>query len=101
MRTRWPAKDPEEVLVCTFDFAAAIDDGEAISIAIVSSALEAGADPTPAAVLSGTPSISGGSVLQALQSGVVGASYAIRCVATLGPTGRVLVLAATLPIRRA
>lgn len=101
MRTIWPYKDPEEVFVCTFDFSAAIEDPEQISSGEVSCALSSGSDPAPAAVLSGAAVVSGSSVLQTLQGGVPGASYTLRCVATFGPSGRHLVLAATLPIRRA
>ncbi len=101
MRTRWPAKDPEEAFPVTFDFSAALDEGEAVSIAAVSCLLGSGSDPAPTNVLAGNYSISGGSVLQAVQGGVLGATYVLRCVATLGPSGRRLALAATLPVRSA
>ena len=101
MRTLWPAKDPEEVFVVTFDFSAALDEGEAISIAAVACLLISGSDQTPNDVLAASATISGGSVLQPVQGGVLGARYVLRCVATLGPSGRRLVLAATLPVRLA
>ena len=42
MRTTWPAKDPEEAFMVTFDFSAALDDGEAISSAAVDCLLSSG-----------------------------------------------------------
>jgi hypothetical protein len=47
------------------------------------------------------PTIADGVVLQPFRAGVHGATYKLRCVATLDPTGRVLVLAANLPVRTA
>jgi len=102
MRTAFPAKDPAEVLVITFDFASEVDPGENIAAAPPVSVWRLRAsDPTPGAVLSGSPSVAGGAVLHAVHGGVDGAAYLLRCEATLSPTGRVLVLAATLPVRTA
>lgn len=101
MIATWPAKDPAESLFCAFDYAAALDDGESISGAVVSVSLLAGADPDPAAMLFDLPTIAAGVVLQPFRAGVHGASYKLRCVANIGPSGRVLVLAATLPVRTA
>lgn len=101
MRTSWPSKDPAEVLVVTFDFSSEVDSGESISAAQVYAEVVFGTDPIPTAVLSGSPSVAGGAVLQAVNGGVDGAVYGVRCVATLSPTGRVLVLAANLPVRTA
>jgi hypothetical protein len=100
-RAHWPAKDPAEVLVATFDYASEINSGETIASAVVTCSVLAGTDPTPAAVLAGSASIAGGTVLQPFQGGVDGVSYTLRCAATLSPSGRVLVLAATLPVRGA
>lgn len=101
MRITWPAKDPVEALVCTFDYSAALDAGETISAALVTCSVLSGSDPTPAAVLSGSPTISAGVVLQPFHAGLEGANYVLRCEATLSPTSRVLVLAANLPVRSA
>lgn len=97
----WPAKDPAESLVCGFDFTAELDPGETISSVLVSVSLLAGVDPDPAAMLFDLPTIAAGVVLQPFRAGVHGAVYKLRCVATLDPTGRVLVLAANLPVRTA
>ncbi len=101
MRTIWPAKDPAERLVATFDYHEEIDDGETIASATLTCTLLSGTDVNPDAVLYGTPTIAGGAVLQFFSGGVDGAVYILRCQATLSPTGRVLVLAATLPVRTA
>lgn len=101
MSATWPAKDPAESLVCAFDFTAELDPGETISSVLVSVSLLAGVDPTPAALLFDLPTIAAGVVLQPFRAGVHGATYKLRCVATLDPTGRVLVLAANLPVRTA
>lgn len=99
MSSTWPAKDPAESLVCGFDFTAELDPGETITSAALSVDLLAGVDPTPAALLFDLPTIAAGVVLQPFRAGVDGATYRLRCEATLDPTGRVLVLAATLPVR--
>lgn len=101
MSANWPAKDPAESLVCGFDFTAELDPGETITSAALSVALLAGVDPDPAAMLFDLPTIADGVVLQPFRAGVHGATYKLRCVATLDPTGRVLVLAANLPVRTA
>ncbi|WP_300335610.1 hypothetical protein [Accumulibacter sp.] len=102
MRTAFPAKDQAEVLVVTFDFASEVDPGETIAAAPpVSSSLLSGSDPNPGDVLAGSPTVSGAAVLHAVHGGVDGAAYLLRCQATLSPTGRVLVLTATLPVRTA
>ena len=101
MRASWPAKDPAESLVAGFDFTAELDTGETIASALCSIAVLSGVDPSAASVLFGSPTIAGGVVLQPFHAGVNGVTYTLRCVATLTPTGRVLVLAANLPVRTA
>lgn len=87
--------------MATFDFTAEVDAGESIFSAVVSVSLLAGTDATPSALLTGSPVIAAGTVLQPFHAGVDGVTYTLRCVATLTPTGRVLVLAANLPVRTA
>lgn len=93
--------DPAEKLVATFDYTEDLDAGETIATAVTACTLLSGTDADPAAVLYGTPTIAAGTVLQPITGGVDGATYTLRCQATLDPTGRVLVLAATLPVRTA
>ncbi|HND12311.1 MAG TPA: hypothetical protein PLY80_17850 [Pseudomonadota bacterium] len=100
-RTVWPAKDPAERLVASFDYRDALDAGETIASALVTATLLAGSDADPSALLDGLPTISGGLVLQPFHGGLDSASYTLRCQATLSPSSRVLVLAATLPVRTA
>lgn len=98
MNIVWPAKDPSESLVCGFDFTADLNDAETIASAVVSVSLLAGVDADPAAMLFDQATIAAGVVLQPFAGGVDGATYKFRCEATLS-TGRVLVLAAMLPVR--
>ncbi len=101
MRAPWPAKDPEESLVAAFDFTPDMDTGEAISSAVCSISVLSGIDADADSVLFVPSTIDDGVVLQPFRGGVSGVTYTLRCVATLTPTGRVLVLAANLPVRTA
>ncbi|MEF8769398.1 phage fiber-tail adaptor protein [Candidatus Accumulibacter contiguus] len=100
LRSVWPAKDPEEALVAEFSYANEIQEGETIVSVSVSCSVLAGADSNPAAVLNGTPTLSGSSVLLPFHAGLDGVNYRLRCVATLS-SGRILVRAANLPVRTA
>lgn len=87
--------------MATFDFTAEVDAGESIASAVVTVALLNGTDATPSALLNGSLTIAGATVLQPFHGGVDGVTYTLRCEATLTPSGRVLVLAANLPVRTA
>ncbi len=97
-RANWPSKDPAEALIAAFVFANEINSGETISSVQTSCTTLYGTDASPGAVLNGLPTISGSSVLQPFHGGLDGVSYTLRCVATLS-SGRILVRAATLPVR--
>lgn len=99
-RKIWPAKDPGETVNATFDFTAGVPEGVTLDSATVAVSLAGGADAAASGVLAGSPTLDGSNVLQRLSAGVAGATYTVRCVATLS-TGSVLVLAATLPVRLA
>lgn len=99
-RPTWPAKDPREKLVAAFSYGNALGESESIVSAIVTCTTAGGGDASPSALLDGDPVISGGDVLQAFHGGFTGVNYRLDCVATLS-SGRVLVLAATLPVRTA
>lgn len=95
----WPSKDPAESLFCGFDYSNALDAGESISSATVAATLLSGTDASPGDILFGVPTIASGVVLQPFRGGVSGANYKLKCSATVGPTGRVLVLSAKLRVR--
>lgn len=97
-RSVWPEKDPQETLVAGFLYANELRPGETIASAEVSCTVLTGTDAAPESVLDGDPTISDAAVLQPFYAGVDGVTYTIRCVATLS-SGRVLVRAATLPVR--
>jgi len=92
-------KDPDEVLVITWDYAAALDAGETLASAVTTASLLSGDTASPLA-LWGSPLIDGGEVRQTISAGLAGSSYTLRCLATLS-SGRLLALAATLPVRTA
>jgi hypothetical protein len=94
-----PFKDPLEKLWVAFDFSEELGTA-VISSAVVAASLRVGTDATPGAVLSGTPVVQGGAVLQVVQGGVAGATYGLVCTATLSD-GSVLVRAGQLPVRSA
>ncbi len=100
MSVIWKAKDPAENLISTFDFSSEIEVGESIASASVACTLVAGVDASPGQVIHGAASISGSTVLRPFQGGIADATYHLRCTANLS-SGRVLVLAATLPVRTA
>lgn len=50
MRTLWPAKDPAETLVATFDYSLDLDAGETIATAATTCTLLAGTDSNPSSV---------------------------------------------------
>lgn len=93
------AKDPDEVLTITWDYAAALATGETIASAATAVEILSGDGAGPLA-LWGLPLIDGGEIRQTASGGKDGTSYSLRCLATLS-SGRVLALAATLPVRRA
>lgn len=97
----FPDKAPAEIVFLGFDFAADLDTGETISgTPTITASLVAGTDPTPSAIISGIPSVVGALVVQRVGGGIAGASYRLTCQITLD-SSRVLVLAATLPVRTA
>ena len=98
MSTTLPTKDPVETPVINFLFGSEMLPGETIASATVVSTVIAGADPAPAAVLSGTFDLNTPSeVHQGVHGGVDGTTYKLRCVGTLN-TGRILVRTAIMPV---
>ena len=91
--TRVPSKDPAETLTVIFDYSA-IGTPQSPAVTI---ALRKGTDPTPGAMLVGSPTHQGHVVQQRVAGGVAGAEYALRCLAAVG-TDSVLV-DVILPVR--
>ena len=90
-------KDPAEKIVVTFDFEAL---AATVSAPVVSVELAGGVtDATPAAILSGSPNVSGAKVLQLVIGGVANADYRLRCQVDDGSER--FVVADTLKVRTA
>lgn len=75
--TVFDPKDPEEVIPVAFDFSKLATALTAPSVTITR--FEGAADPTPSAMLSGSPTVNGTSVIQKIIGGVSGCTYALRC----------------------
>lgn len=95
---RLPPKDPAETKMLRFVFGADLADGETIASVTVSAATEAGVDASPANVLMGSPTVSGGDVLQRVHGGLAGCDYRLRCLATTS-AGLVHLASGCLPVR--
>ncbi len=94
----WAAKHPAERFPLAWDFAAALDESEAIADAIVTVSVRNGVDATPGAMLYGALLIEAKTVFRWCTGGVSGVNYLWRCDATT-TTGKILTLAAVLPVR--
>jgi hypothetical protein len=93
------AKDPAEQIAVTFDFSAGIIGGETITgTPSVTASATGGSDTSPSAILSGAPLVSGSLVMQTVVGGLDGSTYKLRCLITLTPSNRKLVLAGLLPV---
>lgn len=98
----FPPKAPAESRLFGFDLADDLADGETISTApftVAVDALEPFAANTAPLVASGSPTIAGTSVTQRFTGGTAGVTYRVICTATtnagniLTPSGTVQVLA--------
>lgn len=96
----WPEKDPAEKFLVRFDFADEMSEGETIGSVAVTVLLRAGTDATPANLLNGAAQLGAMTVDQPVKAGNAGATYGLRCEATIS-ANRVLVRAALLPVREA
>ena len=101
--TTFSNKDPLELVNLTFNFEPAMGANEFIqSITSVAVEVIAGEDPTPSAILTGTPliNIGGLSIQQPCTGGLVDVSYriAVLCLTT---AGQELICAGTLTIQEA
>ena len=93
MTTRYDSKDPGETITMGFDFSeAGTPSNPEVSITV-----RRGEDADPAAMLVGSPVVSGNLVLQKAMGGVDGVDYAVRCLADVD--GDRLLIDSILPVR--
>lgn len=88
MRVELPSKLLGESINQMVDFISRLASGETILAASVVASLYSGNDPTPAAIVSGVPTISGSQVIQLIVGGVLGNIYelAYKAITSLGQT---------------
>lgn len=92
--SRWQDKDPADVITVEFDFSS---DAAAVTSPTVAVAVVVGTDPTPNAMLVGSPSIVGAVVYQRVQGGIAGNVYSFQCGANNGAD--YYTIEALLPVR--
>ena len=82
--TKFSSKEPIEVVVVTFDFYNLLDNNvtETIVTTVWAISVTKGIDPTPNAMLSGTPTTSGSISSSKIIGGISDNTYSISCTAT-------------------
>lgn len=94
------AKDTASNEVFAFDFTDMLEDlGLTIQSQSVTISVISGVDAASAAMLSGSPQLSGNVVKQRVINGVAGVSYHLRCLVTLSDGTSVLVIGADFDVR--
>ena len=96
-RTIFATKAVSETKKLTFDFLSDLGVTETISSAPVTAAVFSGTDATPSAIVSGSSSISGSVVTQAITAGTAGVTYLLTCTATTSAS-QVLIIQAYLSV---
>jgi hypothetical protein len=93
------AKTSGETVIETFNFISRLASSETISTAAVAAIVYSGTDASPASLISGTATISGQTVTQAVTGGVLGVVYKLTCTITtsLSQTLSVTGLLAVVP----
>lgn len=74
-------KSPGETRTLVFDFISKLGAGETLVSATVTPTVWSGVDPTPSAIVSGTPSVSGTKAAAVITAGVDGTIYQLACIA--------------------
>ena len=97
MRVSFNAKLTGETVIETFDFTSRLTTAETISTASVTASVYSGTDASPNAIVSGSATISGKTVTQAITAGTLGVTYLLVCTITTS-LSQILELAAYLPI---
>ena len=90
-------KDPTEVLELTMDFTLWLQAGETIVSCPWVCTVSNGTDPSPSAMLSGSPTIAAGLVKHDVRGGLDGVTYLFEATATTS-LGHVYVGRATLEV---
>lgn len=82
-----------------FDFTSRLAVSETILTATCSASVYTGVDASPSAIISGTATIAGGVVAQAITAGVAGVIYEVKCVVTTsaGQTANISSYIAVIP----
>lgn len=96
-------KDPDEDVIITFEYSDALADDEVlVNIVSVTVTLNAGVDPTPDAILSGTPWIdsSGKFAQQPVINGLNNVTYNIQMLCDTSVPHRRLAVTGILPVRK-
>lgn len=94
-------KDSAEKIVVTFDYANELDAGETLfGTPTITVSVVKGADASPSAILSGSPTISsdGTQVLQPVVNGVPGVHYRLKCVCETSNPAKTLARVGHLPV---
>lgn len=97
MSTAFSYKITTENEQFTFDFSPIMGSSETISSASCTVEVKEGTDPTPNAILVGTPAISGQQVAQRISGGLDGVIYRVEMTATTSLTN-VYTIVADLPV---
>ena len=82
MANSFTYKITNESEIFSFDYSLVLDPSETISSASCAVIVMNGTDPNPTAILSGTPAISGGKVLQRVYQGISEVTYRLVMTAT-------------------
>lgn len=96
-RKIFATKRVSETKKLTFDFLSELGVSETISNASVSASVYSGTDATPSSIVSGSASISGSVVTQAITAGTAGVQYILACSATTS-AGQILIITAYLTV---
>ena len=97
MSSSFSNKDPNEIVLLTFDFTNALQPAETISSASVDIELLYGADPGVSSMIEGAAIVSGAKVGQKVKNGLSGNTYNVCCTVNTS-LSQVLILNGSLHI---
>ena len=100
MTKKFTTKDPEEVIIISFDYTDMLDTSETITgIFAWEIEVSSGTDLTPSALFTGSPTYGAKVTSRFITGGIDGNSYLISCIVDT-TTGQRLKLSGILPIVR-